>query len=72
MKKDLKQIIESAKKSTLRYDGYGKLIIQDENGQYSFTRKYDEISLFEGERVIGEIIPYWENGTLKAKYEDRL
>lgn len=72
MNQELKKVIKNAKQSTLKVDGYGKLIIQDENGQYSFTRKYDEISLFEGERVIGEIIPYWENGTLKAKYEDRL
>ena len=71
MNKELRQVINNAKQSTLKHDGYGKLIIQDKDGSYSFSRKYDDHVLFEGEKVIGEIIPYWENGSLKVKYESK-
>ena len=71
MNKELREVINNAKKSTLKHDGYGKLIIQDKDGDYSFVRKYDGYSLFDGEKIIGEIIQYWENGCLRVKYESK-
>lgn len=71
MNKELREVINNAKKSTLKYDGYDKLIIQDKDGNYSFGRKYDGYPLFDGEKIIGEVISYWENGCLRAKYESR-
>ena len=34
MNKELKEIIDNAKKSTLKHDGYDKLIVQDQDGHY--------------------------------------
>ena len=70
MNQELRQVIKNAKQSTLKVDGYGKLILQDENGHYSFTRNYEGYKLYEGEKIIGEIIPHWENGILKATYKN--
>ena len=50
MNKELREVINNAKESTLKHDGYGKLIIQDKDGSYSFSRKYDGYSLFDGEK----------------------
>lgn len=71
MNKELKEIIDNAKNSTLKHDGYDKLIVQDQDGHYSFSRKYDDYFLFDGEKIVGEVISYWEDGCLKARYKSK-
>ena len=64
---DLTTIRRNAKLAAKR-DGYNQVIIEDNNGEYSFTRKYDGCCPEWHGKIIGEVVTYWENGILKAKY----
>ena len=67
MNKELRQIIANAKRSTLKYDGYDKLIIQDKDDEYSFCRNHDRL-MMEGDKIVGIVKAEWVNGILQARY----
>ena len=68
MDKKLKEVIKNAKESTLKHDGYDKVIIKDKNGDYSFGRDYDDYPLFDGELIVGRVVGHWNNNRLEVKY----
>lgn len=68
-KKYLKLCISNAKKIALTRDGYNQVIIQDKDGNYSFSREYPGCCPEWYGKIIGKVITYWEMGILKCRYE---
>lgn len=64
---DLTSVINNAKLVAKR-DGYKQVIIEDKDGMYSFSREYDDCCPEWYGRIIGRVVPFWENGILKSKY----
>lgn len=64
---ELKDFIRNAVKVALR-DGYNQLVVEDKNGDYSIKRAYPNcLYTWLHEKVVAEIVAYWELGTAKAK-----
>lgn len=68
MNKELKEVIKNATQTALIIDGYNQSIILEHDGSYGFTRSYDGCCPEWLGKIIGEVVTYWENGILKAKY----
>ena len=68
MDKKLKEIIKIAMYVATKIDGYNQTIILDNDGTYSFTRSCKGCCSEWYGKIVGEVVTYWENGILKAKY----
>lgn len=69
MNKELKEIIKNAMRTALKIDGYNQVIILNRDGSYGFSRRYEDCCPDWFGKIIGEVVTYWENGILKAKYK---
>jgi len=58
-------ILKNATKQALRYN-YNYYIYTDKNNELSFSK--DITCVWESDKIIGIVKPYWENGILKTKY----
>lgn len=68
---ELKKVIKNAIITATRIDGYSQVIIMENDGSYSYTRKYEGCCPDWVGKTIGEVVTFWENGILNAKYISR-
>ena len=68
MNKELRKVIKNAIITATKLDGYGQVIIMENDGSYGYTRKYEGCCPEWLGKIIGEVVTFWENGILKAKY----
>jgi hypothetical protein len=65
---ELKKVIKNAIITATKVDGYSQVIIMENDGSYGYTRKYEGCCPEWLGKIIGEVVTFWENGILKAKY----
>ncbi len=70
MNGEQKSVIKNAIISALKYDGYNKVIIIGKDGAYSFAKYYEGCCPEWYGHIVGKIVTFWENGILKARYEE--
>lgn len=68
---ELKKVIKNAIITATRIDGYSQVIIMENDGSYSYTRKYEGCCPDWVGKIIGEVVTFWKNGILNAKYVSR-
>ena len=68
---ELKKVIKNAIITATRVDGYSQVIIMENDGSYSYTRKYEGCCPDWSGKIIGEVVTFWKNGILNAKYISR-
>ena len=68
---ELKKVIKNAIITATRVDGYSQVIIKENDGSYSYTRKYEGCCPDWFGKIIGEVFTFWKNGILNAKYVSR-
>lgn len=64
----LRKVVKNAK-LVAEKDGYDQVIILDNDGNYSFSRKYDGCCPEWYGKIVGRVVVYWINGVkvVKAK-----
>lgn len=71
MQNSLDQIIKNAKLQAKKY-GHDQVIILDNNGNYSFSRKYDGCCPEWYGKIVGEVVVNWVNGIKNTTYIDKI
>lgn len=62
----LRKVVKNAK-LVAEKDGYDQVIILDNDGNYSFSRKYGGCCPEWYGKIIGEVVVYWINGVKVVK-----
>ena len=71
MNKELRKVIKNAIFTATKIDGYNQVIIMENDSSYSYTRKYEGCCPDWFGKIIGEVVTFWKNGILNAKYVSR-
>lgn len=67
MSEKLNQIIKNAKLQAKK-DGYDQVIILDNDGNYSFSRKYEGCCPEWYGKIVGNVVVNWNNGVKNITY----